>query len=199
MCFYLRTIELINNMQWVTTCATYKAVSWFICLTLLTIAWINIGKSRDELLKSESTFNEKVEVLKKIIQNETYTHFFDDQRLCMEFNEAYINYHYGIFINFIKNEIVHLKLENKEADQLLKDSAGLGILITSFPLVLNLAWWTNSITLTCAILTKVLVNDSSLSSLNTLLSINIGLGVALLVIHLFNFLLMIGAQHKKNF
>jgi len=152
-------------------------------------------------VKQQSMFNEKQMILKMIIQNKTYEDFFNDQRLFIKLNESdlkYQDHNYGSFIKFIKNEIIHLKLKTEKSDELSKNITDISTLITSFPLVLNLAWWTNSITLICAIILKFIPDDASVFSVNTTAFIHLSLGAVFLAIHSLTLLFEIAAFMSKT-
>ncbi len=152
-------------------------------------------------MKQQSMFNENEMILKMIIQNKTYEDFFNDQRLFIKLNESdlkYLDHHCGNFIIFINKEIINLKLKTEKSDELSKTITEISTLITSFPLVLNLAWWTNSITLICAIILKFIPDDASIFSVNTTTFIHLSLGAILLAIHSLTLLFEIAAFMNKT-
>jgi hypothetical protein len=57
----------MNNIEWFTKSASYKLVSFIICAFLFGYFCRDIGNSRDELIKLETTLNAKEEILKTII------------------------------------------------------------------------------------------------------------------------------------
>jgi hypothetical protein len=65
-----------------------------------------------------------------------------------------MNERYGNMLRFLRNEFVNLKFVNKNAEELINLLGYLNVLITALPLILNLAWWTNSVTLIYVISTK---------------------------------------------
>jgi hypothetical protein len=99
-------------------------------------------------------------------------------------NNGYRKYHYGFLIDVIKNDMMHLHMLNYHIETLLEKSGDLSIFMTCLPLVLNLSWWTNIITLSLAVSTKIFIKNKNIVSLNTLVNINFISIIILLGIHL---------------
>jgi hypothetical protein len=80
----------------------------------------------------------------------------------------------------------------------MKNYDSLSVVITSFPLVLNLSWWTNIFTIAAAVINKYKPEQSADPTLLVMLWVNLSLGCILLLIHFVNLFLLISMALKKK-
>ena len=190
---YVRMQKMVNSIQRKTKYASYQLLSLLFCTTIFFYLGNEILTCYFNLLNSYPNL-----MMMKINQTHIIDLFFQDRVFFKEDNNKYLMHHYGYFIEFMKTEIMHLHLSNYHIEDLIERLGDLSIFMTSLPLVLNLSWWTNIITLTSAISTKISVKNKSLASLTILMYINVISVFILLVIHAIKNTHALGAYVKKK-
>jgi hypothetical protein len=76
---------------------------------------------------------------------------------------------YDVLFRFIANEFTHIKIKHTKIDLLTNDCSYINIFITALPLILNLSWWTNCITILMAIISKLLTEELTANSLKIMI------------------------------
>lgn len=101
-------------------------------------AYLGVNRSFDRI-------REKEHLLMEILLNNTQNTFFKDERLFHWMNEQYFFENYRRFVKFIEIEFVNIRLCHNEIIYLQGNLTHLNALLMTFPLILNLSWWTNTL------------------------------------------------------
>lgn len=112
---YIEVVSAINNLQMITKCATQKIVIEILCTIIFVYYAVWMIVSYIKLNDSIGIYIQKKELLlKKILEDELPTAFFNDKLIFWEVNDQYLQQHYEPFLRLINKEFIYLKVYNKE-------------------------------------------------------------------------------------
>jgi len=188
---YLHLVNMVNQIEQFTRSASYKFYMIFICLIVLGILTLQMQDSFVVMKISLEKTRKNEFILKQVLKNKTNKQFINDRRIFIEEMEQYMNDHYGLLIQFMDEQLMNVKLENKFVDNYIYDINKLNIFITTLPLILNLSWWTNSVVVSATFLNAYVGNGTNLAALRNMGYISFILALILIVIHGYNSLMLI--------
>ena len=195
---YMQVVDWVNRLQGITKTATYKMVMGIFCILLFIYYWDIINASYVRVIDSIGSFSEKEMILYKPVQNETHIKYMNDPRFFWCVNNEYLRRDYESLFRLMKDEFMHLKIHNKNIDIFYDSCTKMGVVIAFFPLALNTAWWTNLITFSAALLSKLASDGLIGSPFLTVLRINYGCGGLILTIHFVNVIMGTVASFVKR-
>jgi hypothetical protein len=108
-------------------------------------------------------------------------YFLNDKCLVCSTNDT--NGRYDVLFRFIANEFTHTKIKHEKIDLLNNDCSYISVFITALPLILNLSWWINCITILMAVINKLLTEELTANSLKIMVFTHMSLAGILLFIH----------------
>ena len=175
--------QRINRLQRLTNSVTYKMISGVLCGVLFVFLAASILTSYNEVNRSINSIYHKDAMLQGILRNELHKKFFHDRRLFSWTNEHYIHDKYGPLIELITKEFSYLQFRHVEVDRLKQRLSYLNMFIATFPFVLCLSWWTNTLTISVAFVGQFTPEESTDPSLPYTALLSGFLGISLLIIH----------------
>lgn len=195
---YIKVVAWVNYLQDVTKTASYKFLMGIFCSVWFFYYVDIINASHCRLMDSLRIYKEKDMILQKVLETGAHIQFINDPRLFWGVSNEYLRTHYEYVFRLMNDEFMHLKIHNDAIDIFYDSCTKIGIVIAFFPLALNTASWTNSITFSAAFLSKLASDGIIGSPFTTVLRINYWCGGLILIIHFFNTAMGIAACLVKK-
>jgi hypothetical protein len=141
---YIKIAALITHLQDYTKTATYKGAMVF--------GSACVCSSYGNLHVSIERNKQHGAALQQILEFQVHKAFINDYQLFWGSSRKHLDDHYGLLLSFLDKSLEHVTFHHPEADVFLFHCSLLSVATTALPLLLNTAWWTNSISITTAIL-----------------------------------------------
>ena len=125
-------------------------------------------------------------LLNRIVQLQLEKIFLNDQQLFSRPSRQYLEERYGLLVAFLDKELAYLQVHHNESDEFLANCTWFGLLITALPLLLNLSWWTTSVTITTSLVSAWFASTTLPSRYLIVAIANCSCGIALVAIHFGN-------------
>ncbi len=174
--------QRINRLQRLTNSMAYRMISGVVCCGLFWFLAGSVLRSYNDVSRSINIIAHKDAMLRGILRNEQHKKFFQDTTLFTWINEHYVHDEYGPLIEFITKEFSFLEIRHDEVNLLKQRLSYLNMLITTFPFVLCLSWWTNTLTIAVAFVGQFTPEESTDPSLPYTALLSGFLGMSLLII-----------------
>ena len=196
---YLGLVEFINRVQSITNGTWYKIFVGGVCALILWYYAIDILNSYVKVYGVRAIVAENDKILEKINKNKTFNTFLNDSRLFYEASRYYLETNYEDIVKLLNNNSIQLKVHHQMIDKFLDHCNVLNAFITALPLILNLSWWSTIISVVGSVMGRYYTDIFTELSLKMTATINISVGMVLLLIHFCNLycLLIVKVQKKK--
>lgn len=180
---YTMIRQRINFCQRFTNSVAYRITSGVLCFFIYLLLTASVLTSYNEVNRSMNSIVNKDVILREILRNEEHKIFFEDTILFPWTNEHYLYEKYRPLVEFITKEFSYLQIRHDEVNRLKQRLSLLNIFIATFPFILCLSWWTNTLTIAVAFVGHLTPEESIDPSLPYSAFLSGFLGISLLIIH----------------
>ena len=195
----LKIVQQLEFLLRITRYASYKLLVGLIGFFLLShwtfhAFWLFVDWQRNY-----PAIDAKEQMLKEIRSNNIHLSFLNNVRLSCGIDDKRQWSTYVSFMKFLEEDLKNVYINHKVIDDFVKHAYTLNIIINSFPLLFNLSWRINILTLIATILNKFIMEQSNESSLLFMLFINFILASTLLSIHWCNIIFLLSTYMGQRF
>ena len=188
---YEKFVIIVNYAQRITTTTSYKLFTASLVSVLAFLFYNTAMRAYYGTLMTLNEITQKENVLRLLIANQSHLKFLDDRRIFFYQSDMYFNQEHGTFIKFLKEEFENMQFK-KKLTNVTDALENLTLLVSVYPLAMNLPWWTNIFSVLIGFLKKPLLFKTELMNILFTIKMNFYLGILLPLIQFMNTFLIIG-------